>query len=137
MSKGPRVFLGLLFAIIILAGITVLAWSIPLPSYQEGHYIPRDLEDAHAELIKHLPPAELQRIRDMKTADEMVYYHFDLGMGLRNEWGLWRGSRLSRRLNLMGIWHPDNMSGVILETGVTPKGCKLGVGKSMVVEILP
>ncbi len=116
MSKRRRIILRCVVAILLLPVISLLAWSLPFPSHHDGHYIPRNLDDAHAELMKLLPPDELQRIRDMKSEFDMIDYHFGLGMGLRNDWGLWRGSRLSRRLNFMGIWHPDNMSGVILQS---------------------
>jgi hypothetical protein len=33
---------------------------------------------------------------------------------MRNNWGLWRGSRLSKYFNSLGIFHPDDMSGIIL-----------------------
>jgi len=35
-------------------------------------------------------------------------------MWMRNNWGLWRGSRLSKYFNEMGVFHPDDMSGIIL-----------------------
>lgn len=44
--------------------------------------------------------------------------HLGLGMGLRNGWGLWGGSRLAKYFNGMGIFHPDDMSGIILESYV-------------------
>ena len=36
-------------------------------------------------------------------------------MWLRNNWGLWSGSRLERYFYARGVYHPDNMSGAILE----------------------
>lgn len=33
---------------------------------------------------------------------------------MRNNWGLWSGSRLAKYFNEMGIFHPDDMSGIIL-----------------------
>ena len=33
---------------------------------------------------------------------------------MRNNWGLWKGSRLSKWFNSQGIKHTDDMSGVIL-----------------------
>jgi len=46
----------------------------------------------------------------------MSQYHFGLGMGMRNEWGLWGGSRLAKWFNAQGITHPDDMSGIILHS---------------------
>jgi hypothetical protein len=116
MLRCLRIVLGVVITIVLLVAIPVFAWWLPFPSHQNGNYIPRDLEDAHAELIKMLPADELQQIRNMKAEREMIGYHMSLGMDLRNDWGLWKGSRLSRRFNLMGIWHPDDMSAIILFT---------------------
>lgn len=40
--------------------------------------------------------------------------HFELGMWIRNNWGLWRNSELKNYFVDKGIVHPDNMSGIIL-----------------------
>jgi len=37
-------------------------------------------------------------------------------MWLRNNWQLWGGSRLSKYFNNLGIFHPDDMSGIILDS---------------------
>src|SRR5262249_21356732 len=47
---------------------------------------------------------------------ETARYHLGLGMNLRNGWGLWSGSRLAKYFNGMGLFHPDDMSGVILDS---------------------
>lgn len=46
----------------------------------------------------------------------MVRYHHGLGMWMRNEWGLWGGSRLAAYFNGIGIYHPDDMSAIILDS---------------------
>ncbi len=83
---------------------------------ESATYIPKDLDDAHRQLEKLLPAKELRRVRAMKSEDDMIVYHMGLGTGLRNDWGLWRGSRLARYFNALGIRHPDDMSGIILDT---------------------
>jgi uncharacterized C2H2 Zn-finger protein len=35
---------------------------------------------------------------------------------MRNNWQLWGGSRLSKYFNDKGIYHPDDMSGIILDS---------------------
>jgi hypothetical protein len=79
-------------------------------------YIPKDLDDAHRELVKMLPATEIEHIRAMTNQDQMIEYHFDVGMGLRNQWGLWHESRLASYFEKLGVEHPDEMSGVILAT---------------------
>jgi hypothetical protein len=40
--------------------------------------------------------------------------HHSLGMWIRNNWGLWRNSKLKQYFLNNGIFHPDDMSGIIL-----------------------
>jgi hypothetical protein len=78
-------------------------------------YIPKNLDDCFAQLKRILSK---EQVEDMKTGSEedMIDYHFGLGTWLRNNWGLWGGSRLSRWFNEKGIKHPDDMSGIILDS---------------------
>jgi hypothetical protein len=85
------------------------------PGSPVGVYVPLDLEDAFVELERMIHPMMLQTMRK-KSEDQMHSYHFGLGMWMRNHWGLWQGSRLSRWFNDRGVHHPDNMTAVILET---------------------
>jgi len=78
-------------------------------------YIPTDLEDCFAELMRILKPEDIQAMRDRTEAD-LIEYHFGMGMWMRNNWGLWQGSRLSEWFNAKGIRHPDDMSGIILNS---------------------
>lgn len=78
-------------------------------------YIPKNLEEAFVELKKSLPANELKEFKETPE-DEIIKYHFSLGMGLRNRWGLWGGSRLAKYFNGIGIFHPDDMSGIIIES---------------------
>jgi hypothetical protein len=82
---------------------------------QSEIYIPRDLEDCFSELKKMLKPEDIDKIRNGKESN-MIDYHFGLGMWMRNNWGLWKGSRISKWFNARGIHHPDDMSGIILSS---------------------
>ena len=42
--------------------------------------------------------------------------HHGLGMWIRNNWGLWRNSKLKRYFLDRGILHPDEMSSIILSS---------------------
>ena len=47
----------------------------------------------------------------------LIRFHFGLGMGLRNQWGLWGYSTpIAKYLAEAGVEHPDNMSGVIINS---------------------
>jgi hypothetical protein len=81
------------------------------PQGPSGVYVPRDVEDAMRELDRMLPE---EVIADMKTRVPIYDYHHSIGMWMRNNWGLWGGSRLQDYFMRQGIRHPDEMSGVIL-----------------------
>jgi hypothetical protein len=78
-------------------------------------YIPKDLDECYAQLEKLLSKEDIAAMKSGAEKD-MVLYHHGLGMWLRNNWGLWKGSRLSKWFNDKGIRHPDDMSGIILDS---------------------
>ncbi len=82
----------------------------------EKDRIPTTLAEAHAELEHNLSPEELAKIDAMTSEENMIGYHFGLGMGIRNSWGLWGDSLLMKHMQKLGFTHPDDMSAVILET---------------------
>lgn len=98
-----------------LAVVGILALLPVSPARVAGteDYIPVDLEDCFVQLRRLLPKDVLREMRDVDEAG-MGRYHLGLGTSLRNNWGLWRGSRLSAYFNTLGIQHPDDMSGIIL-----------------------
>jgi len=61
--------------------------------------------DKMKEWIKCLPDCEFSR-----------FVHHGFGMYLRNSWGLWGDTKLARNLYEMGILHPDDMTGIILDS---------------------
>jgi hypothetical protein len=61
--------------------------------------------DKMKDWIKCLPDRELSG-----------YVHHNFGMYLRNNWGLWRNTKLARNLYEMGILHPDDMTSIILNS---------------------
>ncbi len=84
--------------------------------HSKSTYIPTDLDDAHRELQRLLTAKEIQHIKTMHSQSGMIEYHMGLGLWLRNNWGLWHESRLARYFDQLGIYHADDMSGLILET---------------------
>jgi hypothetical protein len=114
-----------MLALRILLFIAVTTWAVgckgtestgPRHPVTEVEDDPATLEEAHCLLERQLPQEELAKIDAMKSEDEMIEYHFGLGMGMRNGWGLWAGSPLAQHMRKLGFAHPDDMSGVILET---------------------
>jgi len=54
---------------------------------------------------------------DFKTYPEYISttkHHFGLGLNIRNERNLWKASFLKNWFRLKGIYHPDDMSSIIL-----------------------
>lgn len=74
-------------------------------------YTPTDLPDCIRQLDSMLSAEDKAYIRTEGAAA----VHFSLGMWMRNNWGLWRGSQLQTYFIDNGIHHPDDMSGVILD----------------------
>jgi hypothetical protein len=79
-------------------------------------YIPADFDgclkqldsltnDGLKEWIKCLPDREFGR-----------HVHHSFGMYLRNNWGLWGDSPLAKNLSQLGIFHPDDMTAIILDS---------------------
>ena len=77
-----------------------------------GRYIPADLEDAIKELDKELDAKQKKFLRD---SAQFVDLHFELGMWIRNNWGLWGHSRLQKYFLKHGSWDADDMSSIIID----------------------
>jgi len=84
-------------------------------SKKEMNYKPINLEEAVIQLTKILPDTTQQKILAMTEDEFLGGFHFGLGMWIRNNWGLWRGGELAKDFNDKGIFHPDDMSGIILK----------------------
>ncbi|HAW52255.1 MAG TPA: hypothetical protein DCX54_08010 [Flavobacteriales bacterium] len=87
----------------------------PDPADPAKIYIPKDLDDVFIELRKMLPQ-DVQTKMKNGTEQEMIEYHFSLGMWMRNHWGLWQKSRLAKYFHGIGVQHPDDMSGIIIKS---------------------
>lgn len=75
--------------------------------------VPSTLDEAIIQLKTKLSEDDLNLIKNGSEAD-LAMLHHGFGTGLRNSWGLWSGSSLSRWFNQKGIDHPDDMSGIII-----------------------
>lgn len=75
--------------------------------------IPTNLEECFKELHKKSCDKDLEEIKS-RPEEDMIEFHHTLGRWMRNEWGLWSGGHLQDYFKKIGLWHPDDMSGVIL-----------------------
>lgn len=108
----------------IFGGILLFMTAIPMFSLaqntdqqansSETIYIPMDLPDCMRQLDSILTPENKEWILSVEEKDFLARTHLALGMWIRNNWGLWAGSRLATYFDEQGIHHPDDMSGVIL-----------------------
>ncbi len=80
----------------------------------KGVYIPKDLGECFIELDKLLKEVDKTEMQSLSNRDDMIRYHHGLGTWIRNNWGLWGGSRLQKYFTDKGIMHPDDMSSVVL-----------------------
>ena len=75
--------------------------------------IPKNLDEAIAFLESKLSSGDRQWLID----DNDPWIHHGFGMNLRNNWGLWQeGTVLRVWFEKRKVWHPDDMSGIILES---------------------
>ena len=81
---------------------------------EEEVHIPVDLEDAVDTLSTMLKESNLEILKSWPEEDAIGRTHFRIGQGLRNNWGLWGGSRLAEYFRSLGIHHGDDMSAIIV-----------------------
>jgi hypothetical protein len=79
-----------------------------------GVYIPFDIYDCFKQLDLTLKPNDKIEFKNYAEYEVIPNYHMGLGLWIRNNWGLWIGSRLSYYFNTLGVFEPDNMSGIVL-----------------------
>ena len=79
-----------------------------------GIYIPKDLEDCFKQIDSFWSDSTKTQVKNWSESEFSAKSHFGLGLWMRNNWQLWGGSRLSKYFNDLGIYHPDDMSGIIL-----------------------
>lgn len=82
----------------------------------QGFYIPKNIEECFTELDKLLKPKDIKALKSLKEEEVISNYHHGLGTYLRNNWYLWGGSRLSNYFKNLGIFHPDDISSIILRS---------------------
>ncbi|MBO4820134.1 MAG: hypothetical protein J5548_01530 [Prevotella sp.] len=81
-----------------------------------GTYIPKDIDEAIDSLDVIISPEDKRYITDSLSLDDFrINCHHGLGMWIRNNWGLWAGSRLQQFFLDKNVYHPDDMSDVILK----------------------
>ena len=81
-----------------------------------GVYIPKDLEDCFTQINSFWSDSTKTKVKNWTEEEFLKNAHFGFGMWMRNNWQLWGGSRLSKYFNALEIYHPDDMSSIILQS---------------------
>jgi hypothetical protein len=81
-----------------------------------GVYIPKDLNDCFRRIDALWNDSTKQKVKSWTEDEFSGRAHLGFGMWMRNNWQLWAGSRLSSYFNTLGIYHPEDMSGIILDS---------------------
>lgn len=85
----------------------------PIPrSRRRDAYWPKSLSEAVAQVISSLTDESRRGLRSMAEPD-LIELHMGMGMGIRNEFGLWRGNE--SLLRDCDTTHPDDCSQLIIE----------------------
>lgn len=77
-------------------------------------YIPQNIEDCIIQLDSILDDSTKMEIKEMTKSSFSAEAHLGLGLWIRNNWGLWQGGPLASYFNELGLYHPDEISGIIL-----------------------
>lgn len=102
-----------LFSLIILCFGTVNAQT-NCETYRKNH-VPKDLDDAITYLTCIWSEKDKDSFKVQPEREAVTRFHFGTGLGIRNGWGLWKGKNsLVRYFKKLGIFHPDDMSSIIL-----------------------
>ena len=80
----------------------------------EGHYIPKDVDDAMAELDQIVDMVGKAKFKAQSEEIAVKQIHFSFGRWMIVNWGFYEGSRLSHYLRGMGVTYPDDMASVLM-----------------------
>lgn len=79
-----------------------------------GIYIPKDLKDCLAQINKFWSDSTKNQVKQWTENKFTAETHLGFGMWMRNNWQLWRGSRLTAYFNTIGVYHAESISDIIL-----------------------
>lgn len=76
---------------------------------------PKNLTECFEQLNTKISPNEIIELVN-QPENKLYMYHHGLGRRIRNEWGLWGDSKLKLWFFSKGVWHPDDMSSIIIKS---------------------
>jgi hypothetical protein len=75
--------------------------------------LPSTIEKAVKYLLDRMPEADKETLKNT-AEDDLIRFHFGLGMYIRNQLGLW-GTNKKLLDSFSGVYHPDDLSMEIIE----------------------
>ncbi|MDN5213033.1 hypothetical protein QQ020_13280 [Fulvivirgaceae bacterium BMA12] len=108
--------MGILILQIILIFSSGISYSQTDCDKYPDDYIPKDLNDAISYLDCNWPDNDKEEFKSKNEDDAVAELHFGTGRAIRNNWDLWskRKNSLVKYFNKHGIFHPDDISSIIL-----------------------
>ena len=80
----------------------------------QGVYIPKDIKECINYINTIWSDSLKLKVKNKQESRFVLDAHLAIGMWMRNNWWLWKGSRLSTYFNDLGVNHPDDMTSIIL-----------------------
>ena len=80
----------------------------------QGQYIPKDLPDAFAELVKLTDANSIEKFIKMTEYEAEHKLYLSLGRWICTNWGFYEGSRMSHYLRESGITFPEDQATAII-----------------------
>jgi hypothetical protein len=75
---------------------------------------PKNLDECINWFMENIIDEELYKYKHLSEEDTCIFHH-GTGRNIRNNWNLWNNeSLLHKWFNSIGIYHPDDMSAIIL-----------------------
>ena len=97
---------------VILLGFIMLTSLVA--NSKNKRYKPKDLNEAIVQLDKLNTKKYKNEIFDMTESEYITKSQFSRGLWIRYNWDLWRGKKLTKYFNDLGIYHPNDMTTIIL-----------------------
>ncbi|MFN0255268.1 DUF6794 domain-containing protein [Pedobacter ureilyticus] len=100
--------------------LATFLYLVPFCVFSQAHskaelrYKPKTLDEAVLQLEKLHHDTTKKQIIALTEDQFKLYSHLEMGMWIRNNWKLWSGGKLSKYFKSIGVFHPDDMSGIIL-----------------------
>jgi hypothetical protein len=105
----------ILFSILLLSFGTAFAQT-NCAKYSKN-YIPIDLDDALIYLNCKWSEKDKEEFKNKTEREALANLHFGTGLSIRNGWKLWKGKNsLSLYFNTLGVFHPDDISSIIIKS---------------------